>query len=195
MDPSEITPNTPAMRPPPGVESNFVNPRSQETANIILHTICLVLTTLFLVMRLYTRHFISHWLGWDDCIQALFVSEIFYIPLVSVVKSSFLVFFERVFFPSQKMKYCARFGLVAIWVFYTALFFRSIWLCDPLEKVFNPTLPGHCLQKNVTPYLSGFFNTISDFYILVLPLPFIWGLNMKASRRLRLIAVFSAGIL
>ncbi|KAL8885709.1 MAG: hypothetical protein Q9215_006484 [Flavoplaca cf. flavocitrina] len=103
-------------------------------------------------------------------LKALFIAEILYIPLVSVV------------------------NLLGIWMFYIALFFRSIFLCDPLEKVYNPAVPCHCLQKNVTPYLSGVFNTISDLYILTLPVPFIWNLNMKVSRKLRLIAVFSAGI-
>ena len=48
---------------------------------------------------------------------------------------------------------------------------------------------------NIIPYLSGVFNTVSDLYILILPLPFIWGLKLTVSRRLRLMAVFSAGIL
>lgn len=93
------------------------------------------------------------------------------------------------------MKYCARFGLAAIWVFYTALFSWAIFRCNPVEKAYNPSLPGRCLQKNINAYLSGAFNTISDLYILVIPVPFIWGLNMKVSRRLRLIAVFGVGIL
>ena len=62
-----ITPDTPAMKSPEGVEPNFINPPSHDKANVILHTICLTLTTLFLMMRLYTRHYISHWVGWDDC--------------------------------------------------------------------------------------------------------------------------------
>lgn len=45
------------------------------------------------------------------------------------------------------------------------------------------------------PYLSGVFNTITDLYILLLPLPFIWDLKMRAGRKLRLMAVFSVGIL
>ena len=93
------------------------------------------------------------------------------------------------------MKLCTRFGLLAIWAFYIALFFRSIFLCDPLEKAFNPALHGHCLKKDVTPYISGVFNTLRDLYILLLPLPVIWSLNMKAARKLRLVAIFSVGIL
>lgn len=58
-----------------------------------------------------------------------FLNEKFYIPLVRVVKTSFLLFFKRIFLPRQKMKYCTRFGFLAIWVFYIALSFRSI-LCD-----------------------------------------------------------------
>jgi hypothetical protein len=67
-----ITPETPAFPPPPGVIPNFVNPDSQDTATIVLHTVCLTLTTFFIVMRVYTRHFISLWLGWDDCELASF---------------------------------------------------------------------------------------------------------------------------
>lgn len=62
-----ITPDTPAMKPPKGSEPNFINPPSHDKANVILHTICLTLTTLFVMMRLYTRHYISQWIGWDDC--------------------------------------------------------------------------------------------------------------------------------
>ena len=63
-----ITPETPALPPPPGVTSNFSNPASHDTATIIMHTLCLILTTLFVVMRIYTRYFISHWLSVDDCV-------------------------------------------------------------------------------------------------------------------------------
>ena len=67
MDVSMITPDTPAMKPPEGLLPNFVDPPTQDRSNIILHTICLILVTIFLGIRLYTRHFISHWLSWDDC--------------------------------------------------------------------------------------------------------------------------------
>lgn len=118
-----------------------------------------------------------------------------YLPFVAALKCSLLLFFERVFFPSQKMKYCTRLGMLVIIVFQFALFFRALFLCTPLQKAFNPTLPGHCLREDILPYLSGVFNIVSDFYILFLPLPFVVSLKMAAVRKLRLVAVFSVGLL
>lgn len=53
--------------PPPGLEANFVNPPSQMTGNIILHSVCLSLVTLTVAVRLYTRKHINRGLSVDDC--------------------------------------------------------------------------------------------------------------------------------
>ena len=53
--------------PPPGVTANLVDPVSRERASIALHSTFLTLITFFLAMRIYTRKFISRWIGWDDC--------------------------------------------------------------------------------------------------------------------------------
>ncbi|KAH8650551.1 hypothetical protein BGZ60DRAFT_192892 [Tricladium varicosporioides] len=53
-------------KPPPGVQANFVNPETQTTGIIALHTTCLVITTLCLAIRLYTRKFITRAISLDD---------------------------------------------------------------------------------------------------------------------------------
>ncbi|KAI1407947.1 hypothetical protein F5Y13DRAFT_194795 [Hypoxylon sp. FL1857] len=58
---------TGAVEPPPGVEPNFIDPPSQQRGNIALHTVCLTLVTVSVVMRLCTRVFVSKTtLGIDD---------------------------------------------------------------------------------------------------------------------------------
>lgn len=56
-----------AMPPPPGEQANFTNPSNQSRNTIALHTVCLTLVILCVVMRIYTRSFISRQLGLDDC--------------------------------------------------------------------------------------------------------------------------------
>lgn len=54
--------------PPPGVEPNLIDPPSQTPNNIALHTICLTFVTLFVIIRLYTRIYITKAKLWiDDC--------------------------------------------------------------------------------------------------------------------------------
>lgn len=56
-----------AIPPPPGQKANLVDPPNQTANTIALHTICLALVTLCVAMRLYTRNFVNHQLGPDDC--------------------------------------------------------------------------------------------------------------------------------
>ena len=62
-------------------------------------------------------------------------------------------------------------------------------------KIVDMSFHLFLIQMNILPYLSGFFNLVSDLYILIIPLPFIWDLKLTVSRRLRLMAVFSTGVL
>lgn len=57
--------------PPSGLESNFVNPPTQTAGTIALHTTCLSLATLCVAIRIYTRKFIMHDVGLDDCKNVL----------------------------------------------------------------------------------------------------------------------------
>jgi hypothetical protein len=55
--------------PPPGVTANFDHPESIGYRLAIALAVCLVLATCVLLLRLYTRYFIIHIIGADDCKQ------------------------------------------------------------------------------------------------------------------------------
>ena len=67
MTPDMDLSHTPAGRPPPGVRPNFVDPESLRTPVIAINVIFLVLATLAVVMRVYTKRTIARAVGWDDC--------------------------------------------------------------------------------------------------------------------------------
>ncbi|KAK0508024.1 hypothetical protein JMJ35_009913 [Cladonia borealis] len=187
-----------AVPPPPGgVKANFVNPPNQTKSTIALHTICLTLVTLCMMMRIYTRRFISHQLGWDDylCVSAyaLTIAEYIYIPLGASIKLSCLLFYRRLFSPSRKMRLSIDGGIIFVLAAYTALFFATIFQCDPIRKAWYARTPGHCFKSKRLPYTSGGINVLSDLYVLILPMPCVWGLNMILSRKLRLISIFGLG--
>ena len=93
------------------------------------------------------------------------------------------------------MKWLARSGMVGLVLFNMAIFFRSVFLCKPVKKLWTPLEPGTCLQREIVPYASGFFNVFSDLYILVLPMPFVWRLKMRTSKKLKLTIAFGVGLL
>ena len=75
------------------------------------------------------------------------------------------------------------------------MFFSTVFECTPIEKSWDQLKPGHCLIPEALPYASGAINVITDLYVLILPIPCIWSLNMRMSRKLRTLAIFSMGIL
>jgi hypothetical protein len=57
----------PTMGAPAGTVPNFINPPDQMKGVIALHTTCLVIVTLAVALRIYTRKVIVRRLGVDDC--------------------------------------------------------------------------------------------------------------------------------
>ena len=69
--------NIPVAAPPPGAISNFSDPKTQSTNLIVLNTVFLSLMSMVVGIRLYSRAFLLHALGWDDCrCRALMLSKI-----------------------------------------------------------------------------------------------------------------------
>lgn len=86
-------------------------------------------------------------------------------------------------------------GISFVLAAYTALFFTTLFECILIKKGWDLRTPGHCLRPKVLPYCSGAINVITDLYVLILPIPCIWGLQVKLGRKLRALALFGLGIL
>ena len=54
---------------------------------------------------------------------------------------------------------------------------------------------GHCFDATASWKASGVFNVLSDFAILILPMPTVWTLQMSLRRRLLIMGVFATGLL
>ena len=57
----------PGMKPPGGVEPNFIDPPTQQRLIIAVAVLAISLSTIFVSLRVYTRRFVNRRLWWDDC--------------------------------------------------------------------------------------------------------------------------------
>lgn len=57
----------PALHPPPGVSSNFVNPENFKAFMTVILALCISISTLVFWMRMYTKFYIFGKTGWEDC--------------------------------------------------------------------------------------------------------------------------------
>ncbi|MCJ1401458.1 hypothetical protein MMC11_004671 [Xylographa trunciseda] len=69
----------PALTPPPGVESNFVNPQNQSLSFLLVTSFLFGVMAVFFVNRIYTKALIVRKYSWDDLtIVIAFISAIAY---------------------------------------------------------------------------------------------------------------------
>lgn len=78
---------------------------------------------------------------------------------------------------------------------YTAHSISMIFACTPRAKIFNPTLPGTCINLYAFFTTTSVVNLITDTIFLVIPLYAVWGLNLPLQRKLGVAAVFAVGLL
>ncbi|KAL8628661.1 hypothetical protein Q9189_005609, partial [Teloschistes chrysophthalmus] len=67
---------------------------------------------------------------------------------------------------------------------YAMLYVRELWITG-----------GHCNNPAAWFIASGIFNVVSDFAILILPIPCIWKLQLPKKKKVMVSAVFATGIL
>ena len=121
-----------------------------------------------------------------DPIQLEVGAEWIYLVLSAVIKISVLLLYRRIFTPSKIMTRTINTAMVIIGALYLIALVISILNCQPIEKRFNPLVEGLCLPLGTTAYSSGAINVLTDVFVVFLPMPTIWGLNMKMTKKLRI---------
>ena len=71
----------------------------------------------------------------------------------------------------------------------------NIFICRPREKFWNRFIEGTCYNFIALMKAISLFNVISDVYILVLPIPSIWRLQVVPKKKIGISVVVAAGVL
>ncbi|KAK4112254.1 hypothetical protein N656DRAFT_681748, partial [Canariomyces notabilis] len=157
-----------ALKPPPGVVPQLDNPPAYRTASTALPVVCLVVATLGLAMRLYTRIrvlrqavFVAYFgmaimVGnygpgvhqWDLRLRDLgpFLyyihnGSILYGICIFFIKLSILLQYMQIFMPVREpvaMWWTCVFLIGANFIFYLVSTFLEIFACQPIEKAWDP---------------------------------------------------------
>lgn len=128
----------------------------------------------------------------ENQLQYAFQAE--YTSVLSVVKMSFLWSLQKLDSPNKRIRYSLWIiqGVNLVYLIVSSCI--AIVPCIPLQKAWNPELPGHCIRGDkwilgiVIPVL------ITDALILVMPSWIIWDLQMPLRRKITSISFLSLGI-
>ncbi|GAB1314742.1 PTH11-type G-protein coupled receptor protein [Madurella fahalii] len=131
----------------------------------------------------------------DDIVlmaKFLVVAEILYVFNLVWTKLSILLMYYRIFHVPYFKK--VAYGIAAFiiaWVI--CITFLFIFICIPVEKLWYPDLPGHCIDQVGTWIANAASTILSDIAILVLPIPQVWKLQLRRPEKVGITVAFCLG--
>jgi hypothetical protein len=127
--------------------------------------------------------------------QLFWVETIIYGPFIFCTKLSILLLYLRLLVPTR---WSPLWTTIQIFIgisasFYTAITLTKIFQCNPRDKAWGKSVPGHCIDLPILLQVSGLFNTISDALILLVPVKAVWGLRLSWWKKAGVCAIFGIG--
>ncbi|MCJ1449718.1 hypothetical protein MMC28_000046 [Mycoblastus sanguinarius] len=144
---------------------------------------------------------------WDIQLKSFFgmlywvnIVSIVYGPTLFSIKLSILLQYLRIFVPDRKgnmpMYIAVHVCIWSIFGFYLIITLAQIAACQPREKIWDPLMTtGHCFSQDAINESTGIFNIISDFAILILPMPSLWKLQLPSKQKVLVSSIFATGFL
>ncbi|KAJ5495745.1 hypothetical protein N7539_000861 [Penicillium diatomitis] len=110
-----------------------------------------------------------------------------------LTKISIVLQYRRVF-PSPGMRLACNI-LLGFLITFALWAVISAWaMCVPLRKFWDPDVVGFCFDKKALWFSNSAIHILTDFMILVWPMPLLKSLQLPKRQRFALMAVFALGI-
>lgn len=111
---------------------------------------------------------------------------------MTAIRTAFLLQYSRVF-TTARMKLVARLALALVSMWSASQLILSIFSCIPVNKFWDPTVPGSCIPHYPNWYINAGGNIMTDVLIIVIPLPVLAGLSLRPAQKIVLVGIFSLG--
>lgn len=116
---------------------------------------------------------------------------------LGLTKIAILAFYLKVF-PNEGFRRICWVTASICLVLFPAFSIFTVFYCTPVSYTWEGwtgEVEGHCLSFNLFAWIQTSINIALDTFILVLPLPLVWRLNMGRRKRVLLMLMFSVGVL
>ncbi|KAJ4178029.1 hypothetical protein NW759_017378 [Fusarium solani] len=133
---------------------------------------------------------------WGSKIQVIGWS--FYACILWALKFCVTAFYSRLTSGLTDLKTRVRIAYVLLAVTYATVALTLLFSCQPMHKFWqvNPDPGSLCKPANSPAYVFVVVipNILTDMYLLSIPLPLLWGVNISLRRRLTLMLLFSGAL-
>ncbi|KAL2839307.1 hypothetical protein BJX68DRAFT_247884 [Aspergillus pseudodeflectus] len=127
--------------------------------------------------------------------KASYAVTLVYVPMVFVIKVALLAVVLRIFAVDRQKVMLVYGTIVVLLLYYIPALFIKIFFCKPISAYWYgvEATNGTCLDQRKVIIADATISMISDFWILVLPIPMLWSLKMTLNKKLRVIGILGAG--
>ncbi|KAH8882507.1 hypothetical protein GQ53DRAFT_812006 [Thozetella sp. PMI_491] len=127
------------------------------------------------------------------------VGLLLYTTLLWLLKGCWVVYYSRLAAGVQKMRYIIIGAIVIMPVTYISCLMVAFFKCIPFDHQWQiyPNPGNHCMPaiSTIQTIYVMVMNTITDFYLMAIPLPIVWQANLPWKKKLVLLVMFSGGFL
>lgn len=125
-------------------------------------------------------------------LQSVLAAEVFYPPAIGSVKLSTLFLYSRIF-PGRQFRIILYTVGIFVIVYSGIQVLASIFQCIPVRAAWAMGVEGKCIHINLLFIAMAGMNVLTDFVLLIAPLPSLWNLQMQKAMKLQLMALFGIG--
>jgi hypothetical protein len=127
--------------------------------------------------------------------KAFYVASFLQTTGLALCKISLLILLHRIFeiVPTFKKTCWVLGGIVIAW--WCAAFFGGAFVCYPASHIWEPNSKGTCANAELLNLITPIPWVLTDFAILIAPIPVIRKLQLDRGRTMRVYAAFLIGAL
>ena len=129
--------------------------------------------------------------NWGD--NALLVGQLLWVTSVTFVRASVLTLYTRIFRTRS-----FRITCYVVQGFNSAYFVSVVLacclICRPFAFLWDQSIDGFCGNQKSLDLFIGVFNLLMDITTVALPMPVLWGLQVRTKKKLIITGMFSMGV-
>jgi hypothetical protein len=119
--------------------------------------------------------------------------QIIYFTNAVFTKASLLLLYYRIFGVIKAFRWALYAAGLLVVGYYIACVITSIAGCSPVNKFWDPSVPGNCINQVEFFRYNGVANMLLDVVVLCLPYPMAWRLQTTARQKFILTGLFLLG--
>ncbi|KAL2063950.1 hypothetical protein VTL71DRAFT_4444 [Oculimacula yallundae] len=118
-----------------------------------------------------------------------------YGPTACLIKLTLLLVTTRLCAAAHKSTFAIKTLMLLILAFYIPIAFPKIFICSPIAAFWNPAAHPNasCISVKTLYFADTGVSVVSDFSVLIAPIPLIWGMNLSRKTKIKVIALLAAG--